>query len=62
MKKINFINILNISTILYLIYFIFRYIDLLNKNLIQKTNINIYFYILIINIIYFILKRIKKGD
>lgn len=61
MKKINFINILNVSTILYLIYFIFRYIDLTNKNLIQKTNINIYFYILIINIIYFILKRIKKG-
>lgn len=60
MKKINFINILNISTILYLSYFIFRYIDLLNKNLIQKTNINIYFYILIINIIYFIVKRIKK--
>lgn len=61
MKKINFINILNVSTILYLIYFIFRYIDLTNKNLIQKTNINIYFYILIINIIYFIIKRIKKG-
>lgn len=60
MKKINFINILNISTILYLSYFIFRYIDLLNKNLIQKTNINLYFYILIINIIYFIIKRIKK--
>lgn len=60
MKKINFINILNISTILYLIYFIFRYIDLTNKNLIQKTNINLYFYILIVNIIYFIIKRIKK--
>lgn len=60
MKKINFINILNVSTILYLIYFIFRYIDLTNKNLIQKTNINIYFFILVINIIYFILKRIKK--
>lgn len=60
MKKINFINILNVSTILYLIYFIFRYIDLLNKNLIQKTNINIYFFILVINIIYFIMKRIKK--
>lgn len=60
MKKINFINILNISTILYLSCFIFKYIDLTNKNLIQKANINIYFYILIINIIYFIIKRIKK--
>lgn len=58
-KKIDLINILNISTILYLIYFIFRYIDLVNKNLIQKANINLYVYILLINIFYFIIKRIK---
>lgn len=58
-KKIDWINILNISTILYILYFIINYIDLINKNLIQKANINLYIYILLINIFYFIRKRIK---
>ena len=59
-KKINWISIINISTITSITFFIFRYIDLVNKNLIQKANINFYVYILIINIIYFIYKRIRK--
>ena len=58
-KKIDLINIFNISTILYISYFIIKYIDLVNKNLIQKANINLYVYILIINIIYFIIKKNK---
>lgn len=58
-KKIDWINILNISTILYILYFIIKYIDLVNKDLIQKANINLYVYILLINIFYFIRKRIK---
>ena len=61
-KKIDLINIFNISTILYISYFIIKYIDLVQKNLIPKANINVYMYILIINIIYFILKKIKKED
>lgn len=59
-KKIDLINILNISTIISITYFICKYIDLINKNLIQKANINVYIYILIVNIIYFIYKRIRK--
>ena len=58
-KKIDLINILNISTIIYISCFILKYIDLVNKNLIQKANINLYVYILLINIFYFIRKRIK---
>ncbi len=58
-KKIDLINILNISTIIYILYFIIKYIDLVNKNLIQKTNINLYFYILLVNVFYFIRKKIK---
>lgn len=58
-KKIDLINILNISTIIYISFFIAKYIDLVNKNLIEKTNINLYVYILLINIFYFIRKRIK---
>lgn len=58
-KKIDLINILNISTILYVLYFIINYIDLVNKNLIEKASINIYVYILFANILYFIKKRIK---
>ena len=58
-KKIDWINIVNISTILYILYFIIKYIDLVSKNLIQKANINLYVYILLINIFYFIRKRIK---
>ena len=59
-KKIDLINMLNILTIISITYFIFRYIDLVNKNLIEKININLYVYILIINIIYFVYKRIRK--
>lgn len=59
-KKIDLINILNISIIIYILYFIIKYIDLVNKNLIEKTNINSYIYILIANIIYFIITRIRK--
>lgn len=58
-KKIDLINIINIFIILYILYFIIKYIDLVNKNLIEKTNINLYVYILLINIFYFIRKRIK---
>lgn len=58
-KKIDLINILNISTILYITCFFLKYIDLVNKNLIEKTNINLYFYILLINLFYFIIKKIK---
>ena len=58
-KKIDLINILNISTIIYISFFMVKYIDLVNKNLIQKANINLYVYILLINIFYFIIKRIK---
>lgn len=58
-KKIDWINILNISAIIYISCFILKYIDLVNKNLIQKANINLYVYILLINIFYFIRKRIK---
>ena len=59
-KKIELINILNIATIISITYFIYKYIDLVNKNLIKKTNINIFIYILIANIIYFVIKRIRK--
>lgn len=58
-KKIDLINILNISTILYITCFFLKYIDLVNKNLIEKTNINLYVYILLINLFYFIRKKIK---
>ena len=58
-KKIDLINILNISAIIYISYFIIKYIDLVNKNLIEKASINIYVYILFANILYFIKKRIK---
>lgn len=58
-KKIDLINILNISTIIFITYFICKYIDLVSKNLIQKANINLYVYILLINIFYFIIKKIK---
>ena len=58
-KKIDWINIFNISTIIYISFFMVKYIDLVNKNLIQKANISLYVYILLINIFYFIIKRIK---
>ena len=58
-KKIDLINILNISAIIYILFFIAKYIDLVNKNLIQKANINLYVCILLINLFYFIIKRIK---
>ena len=58
-KKIDWINILNISTIIYISCFFLKYVDLINKNLIEKTNMNLYVYILLINVFYFIRKRIK---
>jgi len=58
-KIFDFLFILNLSTILYLIYFILKYLDLANKNQIKSTNINIYFWILILNIFIFV-KRLSK--
>lgn len=58
-QKLDFLFILNSIIITYLVYFIFTYIDLVNKNQISKTNINIYIYFLILNIAMFV-KRIIK--
>lgn len=58
-QKLDFLFILNSIIITYLVYFIFTYIDLVNKNQIAKTNINIYIYFLILNITMFV-KRIIK--
>lgn len=56
-QKLDFLFILNSIIITYLVYFIFTYIDLVNKNQITKTNINIYIYFLLLNIAMFV-KRI----
>ncbi len=58
-KKLDFLFILNLASIAYLIYFIFTYIDLVSKNQIAKTNINIYIYFLIVNIVMFV-KKLSK--
>lgn len=58
-QKLDFLFILNLTSITYLVYFILKYIDLVNKNQIAKTNINIYIYFLILNIAMFV-KRIIK--
>lgn len=56
---LDFLTLLNLTSITYSIYFIITYIDLVNKNQIAKTNINIYIYFLILNIAMFV-KRLTK--
>lgn len=56
---LDFLFILNLTNITYLTYFIIKYIDLVNKNQIAKTNINIYIYFLVLNIVMFV-KRLTK--
>lgn len=56
---LDFFTLLNLTSITYSIYFIITYIDLVNKNQIAKTNINIYIYFLILNIAMFV-KRLTK--
>lgn len=58
-KIFGFLFILNLSIITYLIYFILKYIDLVNKNQIKETNINIYIWFLILNIFVFVKRLIK---
>lgn len=58
-KKLDFLFILNLTNITYLVYFILKYIDLVSKNQITKTNINIYFYFLLVNIVMFVRKLTK---
>lgn len=56
---LDFFTLLNLTSITYSIYFIITYIDLVNKNQIAKTNINIYIYFLVLNIVMFV-KRLTK--
>ena len=58
-KILDFFTLLNLISITYLTYFMFRYIDLVSKNQIKATNINIYIYFLVINVAMFV-KRLTK--